>query len=177
MGAALMSMGKTDEAIPAFERATTLDPKNVDALNNVGVALVGQQRGTDAIPYLENALRLKPLAPDILENYGHALHQARRQMRRLRRSRRSSNIIRTMRPVGATSAYFCIQPSVTTRPKTAFRRASRLKSHQPDVLFALGAAYHEQGKTRRLFKRMKTGWLSSRTIPMAYPTLVTAIRA
>ena len=36
LGAALMKLGKTDEAIGAFQSAATKDPKNVDALNNAG---------------------------------------------------------------------------------------------------------------------------------------------
>jgi tetratricopeptide (TPR) repeat protein len=51
---------KPELAIPEFKAIISLDPKNVDALGNLGVVLFFQGDYADAIPNLRAALKLKP---------------------------------------------------------------------------------------------------------------------
>jgi len=51
---------RPDLAIPEFRSIVALDPKNVDALGNLGVLLVFQGNNADALPPLRQALKLRP---------------------------------------------------------------------------------------------------------------------
>jgi tetratricopeptide (TPR) repeat protein len=59
-GAALTDVGRADEALPYFLRATELDPQYVDANANVGHMLVEEGRADEAAMYFRRALRLEP---------------------------------------------------------------------------------------------------------------------
>jgi tetratricopeptide (TPR) repeat protein len=51
---------RPDLAIPEFRSIVALDPKNVDALGNLGVLLVFQGNNADALPPLRQVLKLRP---------------------------------------------------------------------------------------------------------------------
>src|SRR5204863_9803539 len=51
---------RPDLAIPEFRAILALDPKNVDALGNLGVLLVFQGNYADALSPLREALKLRP---------------------------------------------------------------------------------------------------------------------
>src|SRR5882762_10258785 len=51
---------RPDLAIPEFREIVSLDPKNVDALGNLGVLLFFQGEYKDAISPLRAALKLQP---------------------------------------------------------------------------------------------------------------------
>jgi len=56
----LLAEKRPDLAIPEFRAIVALDPKNVDALGNLGVLLVFQGNYAEAIPPLRQALKLRP---------------------------------------------------------------------------------------------------------------------
>ncbi|MBW7904922.1 MAG: tetratricopeptide repeat protein [Phycisphaerae bacterium] len=59
-GAALSELGRTAEAIAAFERAIALDPNFAPAHFNLGFTLYRRGQGNAAIRHLEEAARLRP---------------------------------------------------------------------------------------------------------------------
>jgi len=57
---ALVTMGRTDEAMQFFDKAIALDPNNADALGKKGAALEGQGKFKEAVPLFKKALQIKP---------------------------------------------------------------------------------------------------------------------
>lgn len=57
---ALVTMGKTEEAMHYFDKALALDPNNPDALGKKGAALEGQGKFKEALPLFHKALSIKP---------------------------------------------------------------------------------------------------------------------
>lgn len=57
---ALVTMGRTQEALPVFDRVISLDPGNDSALAKKGAALLGLGRHADAVKMFEAALEIKP---------------------------------------------------------------------------------------------------------------------
>jgi tetratricopeptide (TPR) repeat protein len=73
LGYLLNASGRVPEAIAQFEKALRLDPKYVDAHNNLGSALQDLPgRLSDAIAHYREALRLKPDYPEVHWNLGNA---------------------------------------------------------------------------------------------------------
>jgi superkiller protein 3 len=72
-GNALEHQGKHAEAIPFFEKATTLDPKLALAYSNWGNALSNQGKNAEAIPFFEKAVCLDPKFALAHNNLGYAL--------------------------------------------------------------------------------------------------------
>ncbi len=73
LGHHLYVAGRTREAIAQYEKALALDPKYIDAHNNLGSALLEiPGRLGDAIAQYQESLRLKPDYPEVRYNLGNA---------------------------------------------------------------------------------------------------------
>ena len=72
-GLALADQGKNAEAIPRYEKATTLDPKLAPAYNDWGLALANQGKDAEAIPLYQKATNLNPKFAPAYNNWGNAL--------------------------------------------------------------------------------------------------------
>lgn len=59
-GISFLIVGKYNEAIVYYDKALTLDPRNVDVLYNKGVALGKLGNYTQAIKYYDQALAINP---------------------------------------------------------------------------------------------------------------------
>ena len=59
-GLACLDANKNDQALPLLEKATTTDPSNSVAWNNLGLALWTQGRDREAARAFEESLRLDP---------------------------------------------------------------------------------------------------------------------
>ena len=57
---ALVTMGKTKEALPVFDKVISLDPENDSALAKKGAALQGLGKHKEAVKMFEAALEIKP---------------------------------------------------------------------------------------------------------------------
>jgi tetratricopeptide (TPR) repeat protein len=66
----LAERGRIQEAIPYFDKALELDPKDADTQNNIAAALVRAGRAEAALPFLEKALAADPDAPELHGNMG-----------------------------------------------------------------------------------------------------------
>jgi tetratricopeptide (TPR) repeat protein len=67
-GKALQAQGKHAEALPLFERATTLDPNSAAAWNSKGAALGSLGCPQEALAAFDRALVLNPNAADAWSN-------------------------------------------------------------------------------------------------------------
>ena len=73
LGLALNRLGNYREAIIYLDRALTIDPKDIAALNNKGWALSGLGNYTQAIPFFDKALAIDPNYQDALMGKQNAL--------------------------------------------------------------------------------------------------------
>ncbi len=75
LAAALMGLGRNDDAIMAYRSAISAwaDPNPADLLNNLGVALERLGRREEAVAVLRTATLVRPDAPAIQDNLGNAL--------------------------------------------------------------------------------------------------------
>jgi tetratricopeptide (TPR) repeat protein len=72
VGVAQQRNQKEEEAIKAFEKSLTLEPRNPYALKNLG-ALIAHQDPASSLPYLKQAAELLPQDQGCLYDYGLAL--------------------------------------------------------------------------------------------------------
>ena len=75
MAAALMGLGRHDDAIAAYRGAIAVgrDPNPADLLNNMGVALERLGRRDEAVAVLRSASLIRPDAAAVHDNLGNAL--------------------------------------------------------------------------------------------------------
>ena len=66
-------MGQLDQAIAEYARVIVLDPRHVDAYNNLGVALRVQGQFAAAVACYRRALALRPESANMHSNMGNAL--------------------------------------------------------------------------------------------------------
>lgn len=72
-GAALLKLGRPDEAVRYLTEAAKLKPKNSSIRNNLAQALIAQGRADQAFEELRRALEAKPDSPNALYNMGSYL--------------------------------------------------------------------------------------------------------
>jgi tetratricopeptide (TPR) repeat protein len=70
LGNVLKSQGKLKEAIDAYEKAISINPKYAEAFNNLGVAFQSQHRSAEALTAYKNAISLKPEYASAYNNSG-----------------------------------------------------------------------------------------------------------
>jgi tetratricopeptide (TPR) repeat protein len=72
-GLALSDQGKDAEAIPLYQKATTLDPKLAPAYYDWGLVLARQGKSAEAVPLYEKATTLDPKLAPAYNSWGNAL--------------------------------------------------------------------------------------------------------
>ena len=74
----LYKAGKVDDAIAAFRQAVAADPKNGEALTNLGLALDARGKDDEAVPDFEKALTLNPSNSIAESDLGLALYHEKK---------------------------------------------------------------------------------------------------
>jgi tetratricopeptide (TPR) repeat protein len=72
-GFGLYSLGQYQEAITWYDKALSIDPNNIEALNYKGVALSNLGKNEEAINWYDKALAIDPNNVNVLNNKGVAL--------------------------------------------------------------------------------------------------------
>ena len=75
LGAANLSLEKTNDAIRIYHKLLSLNPKHIDALNNLGIAFYRQGDFSKAAENYQKALEIEPNFADAHYNLGNALTQ------------------------------------------------------------------------------------------------------
>jgi len=74
-GEVLFANGKIEEAEKCFANILELDPRNKEALNNLGVIAFQSQKIENAIDYFDKSLKLDPFYKEAVLNYTHILKE------------------------------------------------------------------------------------------------------
>ncbi|MFN7993975.1 MAG: tetratricopeptide repeat protein [Bryobacteraceae bacterium] len=69
----LNRLGRTVESVPDLRAAVAVDPRNVRALDQLGLTYLALERPAEAEPVLRRALALAPQDPEVLMHLGRAL--------------------------------------------------------------------------------------------------------
>jgi tetratricopeptide (TPR) repeat protein len=73
LGFALLSQGRSGEAIRQYQETIRLKPDDAEAYNNLGNALINNGQTDEAISQYQKAIRLKPDDAEAYHNLGNAL--------------------------------------------------------------------------------------------------------
>jgi protein O-mannosyl-transferase len=71
----MINNGKAEEAMPHFNKALNINPRSVEALNNIGVILAGKGKLDEAVSHFSRALSIRPNDVETHFNLGLALTQ------------------------------------------------------------------------------------------------------
>jgi tetratricopeptide (TPR) repeat protein len=74
LGHALQRLGRTDEAVKAFDKALQLDPDDAETAERCGTLLLELGRMEEALACLDLCDKLAPNQAAVLEKRGHVLH-------------------------------------------------------------------------------------------------------
>jgi tetratricopeptide (TPR) repeat protein len=89
LGHALQRLGRTDEAVKAFDKALQLDPHDAETAERCGTLLLDLGRMEEALACFDRCDELRPGRASVLEKRGHALHRLGRPDEALAEHRRA----------------------------------------------------------------------------------------
>src|SRR5215831_19527404 len=72
-GTTLLRLGKSNESIPYFDKALSINPKDVNTLTQKGLALIFLDKANQSMSYFDKALSINPKDVNTLTQKGLAL--------------------------------------------------------------------------------------------------------
>ena len=146
IGRALMRLGKTSDAEGYFQRALSLRPDFVQALNETGLLLANQQKWSEAGPYFERALRKDPNYSETYLNLGIVAQTEGKLDQAMARYEEAARL----EPEGP-AAYFFQGVNLASQHRReeaiqSFREAARLKPGFWQASYLLGVEMAGKGK-------------------------------
>jgi Flp pilus assembly protein TadD len=147
LGWELDQNGRSEEALPHYQRALAVKPFDADTLNNVGCYLVRKKQYAEATPYFESALKAKPGRNQLHYNLAHCLFQQNKLEAAIPQYQaflgKEPNHVEVQNELGVALAL-----SGKSEPATAiFRQILALKPDDAQAHFNLGEALALQGKS------------------------------
>jgi len=143
LGAALLELGQTAEAISQFRMALELTPHYGEAHNNLGFALASHGRQTEAVAYFQKALIIKP------ENAGGTGGTAT-DAARLAEAISHYHIALDLNPNSADARYnlgvALIRTGDVDGAIAQFRQAMELRPNWAEAYDKLATAFRQKGK-------------------------------
>ena len=146
LGAALIEMGRVDEALPLMQKAAVLSPQDAEAHNNLGSALHALGRFDEAAASCRQALAIRPDFAEAHNTLGHTLCT----LGRLEEAEASFRSALQMKPDSAEfhSNLGSLLHTLgrLNEAEASFRRTLEIKSDYAEVHNNLGASLHDLGR-------------------------------
>lgn len=155
LGRTLRSLGRSDDAMVAFERAADLDPAHADAHVNLGAILAEQNRLAEAVARLERAAALRP---------GHAqthllLAMVRQAMGRLDGAADAYEVVLALGMASASTrlalAAIRLAQNRYDDALRQYQAALALDPNQPEALDGIGRVLQACGRPRDAIEHLK----------------------
>ena len=179
IGEAYRSLGRLDDAVAHFAKATDLDPHAAEGHMNLGNARKQQGRFDEAIADYRRALELKPGYAEAHMNLGVALMQRARSAEAADQFRQALSLNPNF-PEALMNLGIVLQDRGELGEAIAqYRRALALRPHYAVAHFNLGNALLEQGSLDGALARYQhaLALMAGAAPPTAAPSPIDSIRA
>ncbi len=148
LGAALMLLGRAQEAEEHYEQSLQINPRNAEAHNNLGDVLLQEGKVVDAIARYEQALRIKPDFADAHNNLGAALYQTGKSDEAMTQYRQALRINPGYAEAHRNLGIALQQTGKIDEAIAHFERALRIKPDFADAHYSLGLALARLGRVQ-----------------------------
>lgn len=146
LGAALKSLGRDDEALPAFQQAVSLAPGDVEARYNLGLVLQALGRLDEAAQTYRQALALDPDYVDAALNLGVVLHVQGKDDEAETWLRRATELAPRHRAAQRNLAVVLHARRNFDQAELAYRHALALDANDAETHHLLATLLQEQGR-------------------------------
>ena len=155
-GSLLLVAGQFQEAAAAFERSLELEPRDAEALNDLGRALTGLGRLPEAVTRFEQALQLAPSA-DAEDNLGGVLASLGRTNEALVHFARAQQLEPDRAGTAFNAGLALARAGRIAEAVGHFAEAVRLQPDYADAHLALAQALAETGRTQEAMTHQAEG--------------------
>ena len=146
LGNLLYQQGRSEEAVPCFEKALALQPGSADAHSNLGAALLNLGRVDEAIGHLRRALEIQPTAVNAHNNLGNALLQKGQLPEALTEFQRAVELAPGIAGAHYNLGTALLQAGKTQDAVAALQRELELQPDRAEVSAQLGQALLQDGR-------------------------------
>ncbi len=146
LGAALVLLGRIQEAREHYEQSLQINPRNAEAHNNLGDVLLQEGKVGDAIGRYEQALRIKPDYADAHNNLGAALAQTGRIEEAIAHYEQALRIKPDYAEAHCNLGIALQDTGKIEEAIAHFERALRIKPDYADAHYSLGLALARLGR-------------------------------
>jgi len=153
LGAALVRMGRTEEAMAQYEQALRIKPDYATAHNNLGVVLRQTGHIQQAIHHYEEALRINPDMADAHNNLGFVLARLGRLNEAIEQYRQALRIEPAQAEVHHNLGLALSQVGKIDEAIGQYQQALELKPDYPEARFNLGLAFEHAVRIREAIEQ------------------------
>ncbi len=147
LGNVLRALGKPEDAILSYNRATQLNPRNAGALSNLAAALMDQNKYAEAIEALEKAVELDPNFVEAHFNLGNAYGAMQKPEKAVAECRAAIRLAPSLFLPYVSLGSLLSELGHQTEAAEALQKATDLEPN-PDAFNALGLCYHRAGRIK-----------------------------
>lgn len=128
------------------ERALAQNPKNGEALRNLGMLLLHEKRFEQAAGYLKRALSVLKKNEAILQALAQSLYMSKQYKESAKYRRKLCEVNARNPQYWAEYAEILIEVGKVSQAEQAFAKAERLAPKHPDLLYKKADFYRKQGR-------------------------------
>ncbi len=147
LGNVLRALGKPEDAILSYNRATQINPRNAGALSNLAAALMDQNKYAEAIEALEKAVELDPNFVEAHFNLGNAYGAVQKPEKAVAEYRAAIRLAPSLFLPYVNLGSLLSELGHQAEAAEALQKATDLEPN-PDAFNALGLCYHRAGRIK-----------------------------
>lgn len=144
-GRSMLSAGRFDEAVPAFDKALEIRPHDYRARSGAGAALAEQGRWREAVEHLLECIRLQPDAYRAHSNLGVALANLGKKGEAIEELRLAVRLKPSFADAQYNLGRLLLERGETREAVVHLRAALRMESQDTGIAMALGEALEKGG--------------------------------
>ncbi|MBL7043754.1 MAG: tetratricopeptide repeat protein [Pirellulaceae bacterium] len=132
-------------AARAYQKALQLNPRNADALNNMGLVLMEQEKFEEARTYIAKAIEYRPDHKESYQNLGIILYNQHKLQEAVAQWHEALRIDPNYFEAHVTLGLACLEVSKFKEANDHFRNAIRLSPSDPFMQYHVGLTFYKQG--------------------------------
>lgn len=142
-GVRMLQKGRTEDAIPFFKKALSMDSSSIDAHNYLGNTYLKLNKNDEAIATFKKLVKMKPFDKDSAVSLGNAYAQAKKYADAETSYKKAVSLAPNDNLAHYSLGQTYLLQKKLKEAETEFLKVTRISPRDPNGYYALGATYNK----------------------------------